>query len=229
MNVAVIPARGGSKRIPRKNVRHFCGQPIMAYSIAAALDSQLFEHVLVSTDDREIAECAKEYGAEVPFLRPQELANDFAGTTEVIAHATLWMIEQQWPIDAVCCIYGTAPFIQADDLKRGLAALQEGNWSYALTATEYPSPIFRGFRQHPEGGIEMFFPDKFTLRSQDLPVALHDAGQFYWGRPEAWIAHKRLFDRHSMPIMIPHWRVQDIDTEDDWRRAELIHQALFKV
>jgi len=226
MRVAVIPARGGSKRIPRKNIRNFCGQPIMAYSIAAARDSRLFDYILVSTDDQEIADVAQAYSAEVPFMRPAELANDLAGTTGVIAHATQWLIDQQWSIEAVCCIYATAPFVQADDLKQGWQELQAGAWAYAFTVTEYASPIFRSFRKHPDGGVEMFFPDQFTQRSQDLPVALHDAGQFYWGRPEAWLSHLCVFDRHSFPIVIPRWRVQDIDTEEDWRRAELMFMAM---
>lgn len=185
MNIAIIPARGGSKRIPRKNISDFCGKPMIAYSIEAARDSQLFDRILVSTDDQEIADVAQAYGAEVPFMRPPELANDFAGTTEVIGHATRWMRDRQWSVGSVCCIYATAPFVQADDLRRGLQELQAGNWDYAFTVTEYGSPIFRAFRKHPDGGIEMFFPEHFSTRSQDLPTAFHDAGQFYWGRPDA--------------------------------------------
>jgi len=227
MNVAIIPARGGSKRIPRKNIRNFCGKPMIAWSIAAARESGLFEHIIVSTDDREIAEVARTHGAEVPFLRPDRLADDHAGTTEVIAHATNWLLEQQMPIEAVCCLYATAPFVRAKDMRDGLEILTGGAWAYTFTATEYASPIFRSFRLDPQGGgVEMFFPGHFTARSQDLPVALHDAGQFYWGRPDSWLARKRLFDRHSCPIVIPRWRVQDIDTEDDWRRAELLWNVI---
>ncbi len=226
MNIAIIPARGGSKRIPGKNIKDFCGKPMIAWSIEVAKASGLFEHILVSTDNAEIAEVAKAWGAEVPFTRPAEIANDHAGTTEVITHATQWAIDQGWFISAVCCIYATAPFIQVDDLEKGLSLLQSGNWAYAFTATDYASPIFRAFQKRPEGGIEMFFPENFSMRSQDLPVALHDAGQFYWGRPSAWIDGLRIFDQHSLPIVIPHWRVQDIDNEDDWQRAEVIHKLL---
>jgi pseudaminic acid cytidylyltransferase len=226
MNIAIIPARGGSKRIPGKNIKDFCGKPIIAWSIEAAKASGLFEHVLVSTDDAEIAKVALAWGAEVPFVRPAEIANDYAGTTEVIAHATQWALDQGWPLSAVCCIYATAPFIQIGDLKQGLQLLQSGNWSYAFTVTEFASPIFRSFQQLPDGGIEMFFPDKFPTRSQDLPEALHDAGQFYWGLPSAWIEGRRIYDKHSVPIIIPRWRVQDIDTPDDWLRAEVIHKLL---
>jgi pseudaminic acid cytidylyltransferase len=222
----VIPARGGSKRIPRKNIKEFCGKPMIAWSIRAAQMSGLFERIIVSTDDAEIADVARAWGAEIPFLRPPELSNDYAGTTEVIAHATHWISEQGAPISAVCCIYATAPLIQVDDLARGWQALQSGNWAYAFSATEFSSSIYRAFRQHPQGGVEMIFPEFFTTRSQDLPVALHDAGQFYWGRPSAWTEGVRIFDHHSMPIFIPRWRVQDIDDMDDWVRAEMIYKQL---
>ena len=222
MRIAVIPARGASKRIPRKNIKSFCGKPMIAWSNEAARASGLFNHVIVSTEDAEIAEVAKAWGADVPFTRPAELSNDYAGTTEVIAHATRWALDQEWQISAVCCIYATAPFVQAADLKRGLEALESGDWMYAFSVTDYAAPIFRSFRAHPQGGIEMFFPEHFLTRSQDLPSAMHDAGQFYWGTPEAWTEGKRIFDRHSVPVIIPRWRVQDIDNQDDWERAEIV-------
>ena len=224
--LCVIPARGGSKRIPRKNIKEFCGKPIIAWSIEVAKASGLFDIIIVSTDDVEIAETAKKWGAEVPFMRPPELSDDYAGTTEVVAHATQWAIEQGFEFNAVCCIYATAPFIELDDLKQGLKALDSGKWAYAFTATEFAAPIFRSFKQTEEGGVEMFFPEHFLSRSQDLPIALHDAGQFYWGTPSAWLEGKRMFDSHSVPVVIPRWRVQDIDTPDDWQRAELMHEAL---
>jgi pseudaminic acid cytidylyltransferase len=226
MKIAVIPARGGSKRIPRKNIKGFCGKPMIAWSIEAAKNSGLFDRIIVSTDDAEIAEVAKQWGAEIPFERPDELSDDYAGTTEVIAHATKWALDQGFALDAVCCIYATAPFIQLDDLKRGWEALNSGDWNYAFTVTDFAAPIFRSFKQTAEGGIEMFFPEYFATRSQDLPVAFHDAGQFYWGRPAAWIEGKRIFDRHSKPVVIPRWRVQDIDTPDDWYRAEIMRETL---
>ena len=220
MNIAVIPARGGSKRIPRKNIKEFFGKPMIAWSIEAAKESKLFDHIIVSTDDAEIAEVARQWGAEVPFMRPAELSDDYAGTTDVIAHATQWALDQGFDVDAVCCIYATAPFVQVKDLKRGLEALNSGGWAYSFTVTDYASPIFRSFKQTAAGGIEMFFPEHFSTRSQDLPTALHDAGQFYWGRPSAWLKGKRTFDQDSIPVVIPRWRVQDIDTQDDWERAE---------
>jgi N-acylneuraminate cytidylyltransferase len=222
MRIAVIPARGGSKRIPRKNIRPFCGKPMMAWSVDAARDSGLFDHVLVSTDDPEISAIAVKHGAEAPFARPAELANDHAGTIEVIAHTTLWAREQGWPVGAVCCIYATAPFVEIADIRRGLQELETGDWDYAFSATDFPAPIFRAFKRRADGGVEMFFPEHFLTRSQDLPVALHDAAQFYWGRPAAWIEGRRIFGPRSIPIMVPRWRVQDIDNEDDWRRAEIM-------
>lgn len=222
MKIAVVPARGGSKRIPRKNIKGFCGKPMIAWAIEAAKASGLFDHIIVSTDDAEIAGVAKQWGAEVPFMRPDELSTDYAGTTEVIAHATQWALEQGFDVEAVCCIYATAPFVKVADLKRGWEALESGDWAYAFTVTDFTAPIFRSFKQTSDGGIEMFFPEHFSTRSQDLPTALHDAGQFYWGRPSAWIEGKRIFDRRSKPIMIPRWRVQDIDTPDDWERAEIL-------
>lgn len=227
MRIAVIPARGGSKRIPRKNIKPFRGRPMMAWTIDAARQSKLFDHIAVSTDDAEVAGVARELGAEVPFMRPAELSNDHAGTIEVIAHATRWALGQGWKPEAVCCIYATAPFIQIGDLQRGAEALREGRWAYAFPATEFPAPVFRSFRRLPEGGVEMFFPEHFKTRSQDLPVALHDAGQFYWGRPESWLDAIPVFGPSSFVLQVPRWRVHDIDTPDDWVRAELVHQALF--
>ncbi len=228
MKIAVIPARGGSKRIPRKNIKLFCGQPMISWSIQTAQNTHLFDHVIVSTEDSEISEVAKSLGAEVPFMRPHNLADDYTGTTEVIAHATQWMLDQRWPVTAVCCIYATAPFIQVDDIKQGLDYLESGNWEYTFSATEFAAPIFRSFQQTPEGEIKMFFPEYFLVRSQDIPVALHDAGQFYWGRPSAWLRSKRIFDQHSTCVVIPKWRVCDIDTEEDWKKAEIIAPVIMK-
>jgi len=227
MNVAIIPARGGSKRIPRKNIKNFAGKPMIAWSIDVAKKSGLFDKIIVSTDDSEIAKVANEYGAQTPFVRPEELSNDFVATTEVIAHATNWCIEQGWEVTAVCCIYATAPFIREQDLIDGFKAFaSKEDWQYSFSVTDFAAPIFRSFGQAENGGITMFFPEHFLTRSQDLPLAYHDAGQFYWGKPSAWIEGKKIFDIHSLPIIIPRWRVQDIDNEDDWIRAEIIYKQL---
>ena len=157
MNVCIIPARGGSKRIPHKNIKEFYGKPIIAWSIEVAKQSKLFDHILVSTDDKEIAEIAKYYGAEVPFMRPAELSDDHTGTTEVMAHAVSWMHEEGLEPDAVCCIYATSVFLTMNDLKKGFEALNKGEWQYAFSVTDFEYPIFRSFKERPNGGVEMFF------------------------------------------------------------------------
>lgn len=221
MRVALIPARGGSKRIPRKNIRLFAGRPMIAHSIDAALRSQLFDRVIVSTDDGEIARVATDCGAEVPFMRPAHLSDDKAGTTEVVAHAVGWLESQGLKeISAICCIYATAPFMTLADLRQGLALLEAGGWQYVFSATTFAAPVFRSFQKDEDGRLQMIFPQHFSSRSQDLPEALHDAAQFYWGRPGAWMKQLKVFDVHSSVVILPRWRVQDIDTEDDWRRAE---------
>lgn len=226
MRVAVIPARGGSKRIPRKNIKLFGGRPIIAWSILAAQKSGLFERIIVSTDDEEIAEVSRAWGAETPFVRPPELSDDYAGTTAVVAHAVRWLQQQAIPVTAVCCIYATTPLIQPDDLIRGLRILESGNWAYAFSVSEFSPSVYRAFEELPDGGLAMLFPELFSTRSQDLPVALHDAAQFYWGHPWAWTQELKIFDSHSMPVTIPRWRVQDIDDMNDWIRAEMIFKQL---
>ena len=226
MLVAVIPARGGSKRIRKKNIKYFGGKPIIAWSIEAAQKCEIFNRIIVSTDDPEIADVASCYGAEVPYQRPQELSNDYVGTTEVLAHATQYLIDQNYALSGVCCIYATAPLIQPKEIVRGWEELKCGKWEYTFSVTEYASSIYRSFKISKNGELEMIFPHYFDARSQDLQTTMHDAAQFYWGRPLAWIDGKRIFDIHSKPILIPRWRVQDIDTPGDWERAELIHKIL---
>ncbi len=224
MRIALIPARGGSKRIPRKNIRTFAGRPMIAHSIAAAAKSGLFDRIVVSTDDEEIAAVARSCGAEVPFVRPPELSDDHTGTTRVVAHAIETLGCEN--LTAVCCIYATAPFIRDQDIKRALELLESGTWQYVFAATSFAAPIYRSFRQTTSGGLEMLFPQYFPTRSQDLPEALHDAGQFYWGRPEAWLSSAKVFDDRSTVVLLPRWRVHDIDSEEDWKRAELMWAAI---
>ena len=226
MKVAVIPARGGSKRIAGKNIKVFRGKPIIAWSIEAARNSQLFDRIIVSTDDPEIASAGKQWGAEVPFMRPVELSDDHTGTTPVIAHATRWLQEQGHSPSAVCCIYATAPLVQVADLKAALEKLEAGGWQYVFSATTFAYPIFRAMERAKDGTIKMIFPEHLSTRSQDLPEAIHDAGQFYWGLPQAWIEKKKIFDHWSSVVMLPSWRVQDIDTPEDWARAEALATIL---
>ena len=226
MKVAIIPARGGSKRIPRKNVKDFCGKPMIAYSIEAAIESGCFDRVIVSTDDTEIAEVAQAYNAEVPFIRPEELSNDHAGTIPVIQHAVNWLIEQGEAPEFVCCLYATAPFITPEAIKQGLQQLEDTNAAYAFSATSYAFPIQRAFKIKPSLGVEMFEPEQFNTRSQDLGEAYHDAGQFYWGTKEAWLKEKVIFGSESTPVILPRHRVQDIDTPEDWEQAEWLFKAM---
>lgn len=227
MKIAVIPARGGSKRIPRKNIRDFFGKPMIAHSIAKARECKLFDRVIVSTDSEEIAEVAISFGAEVPFIRPADLSGDYIGTTPVIAHAINQLVAAgEALISAVCCIYPTAPFIQCEDLEKGLRELLSGKWQYVFSAVSYPFPIFRSFKKNDAGKIEMVFPEHFQTRSQDLPETFHDAGQFYWGIPEAWQANAMIFGPNSEIIQIPSWRSQDVDTIEDWVRAEKIMETI---
>ena len=220
MRLAVIPARGGSKRIPRKNIRPFGGQPMIAWSIRAAADSGCFDRIVVSTDDAEIAEVAIRHGAEVPFMRPRELADDHTGTVPVIAHAVRWHAAHAPPAAQVCCIYATAPFLQPADLRRGLQVLTDTGTDFAFSVTRYAFPIQRAIRVDDRQRVEMFHPDQFNTRSQDLEEAWHDAGQFYWGRADAWLSGKPIFGRDSAAVPLPRHLVQDIDTPEDWERAE---------
>lgn len=225
MNVAVIPARGGSKRIPRKNIKEFCGKPMIAWSIEAALQSGCFRQVLVSTDDKEIADVARQCGADVPFMRPPKLSDDHTGTMPVIRHAIEWCIQQGQTPESVCCIYATAPFIRAEDIQRGLQILSDTGSDYAFSVTSYPFPIQRAIRITAQGRVEMFYPEQFSTRSQDLEEAYHDAGQFYWGTVSAMLADKMIFASGATPVILPRHQVQDIDTPEDWLRAELMFRA----
>lgn len=229
MNLAIIPARGGSKRIPRKNVREFNGKPIIAWSVAAALGCKSFDCVIVSTDDDEIASIAEDLGAEVPFRRPAELSDDHATTIPVIRHSVDWWEENQGPLDAVCCIYPTAPFVLAADLERGLEVLQgDESLDFAFSVTSFPFPIFRAVKLDENQRVSMFWPENELTRSQDLPEAWHDAGQFYLGRSTSWKSCDRIFQARSRGVPLPRHQVQDIDTEEDWLRAELMHEAFMK-
>jgi len=221
MNIAVIPARGGSKRIPRKNIKLFCGKPMIAWSIEAALQSGCFDQIVVSTDDSEIAEVALQHGAQVPFMRPAALSDDHTGTTAVIVHAIDWFTAQGQAPDKVCCLYATAPFVTTDDLRAGLKVLTESGTDYAFSVTSYAFPIQWAIRIIAAQRIEMFNPQHFNTRSQDLDEAYHDAGQFYWGRAIAWQNEVAIFGPTSSPVLLPRHRVQDIDTEEDWIDAEL--------
>lgn len=224
--IAIIPARGGSKRIPRKNIRPFCGKPMIARSIEVALESGVFDAVIVSTDDEEIAAVAESSGAVVPFRRPPELSDDHASTMPVIAHAIQWWEENKSPIDFACCIYATAPFLRAEFLRKGLQILQnKPDADFAFSVTSYAFPIFRALKLGESGRVEMYWPENEMKRSQDLPEAWHDAGQFYWGRKSAFLKKEGFFSANSYPVILPRKTVQDIDTLEDWEFAEMLFES----
>ncbi|MEQ1807023.1 MAG: pseudaminic acid cytidylyltransferase [Burkholderiaceae bacterium] len=223
MKLAVIPARGGSKRIPRKNIRPFHGKPIIAYSVDAALRSGLFDRVIVSTDDAEIAAVAVRHGAETPFLRPTTLADDHTGTNAVARHATIWFEQAGQRVTEICCLYATAPFVTPQDLREARALLEPG-LDFVFAATRFNFPVQRALIRNAQGLVEPMFPGWIGARSQDVPEAMHDAGQFYWGWPQSFQRHDIPFLARSVIYELPSYRVQDIDTLDDWARAELLYR-----
>ena len=225
INVAVIPARGGSKRIPRKNIKLFAGKPVIGYSIEAARQCGLFDRIIVSTDDEEIAEVARGYGAETPFLRPRPLADDFTGTNAVVKHAIGWLVEEGQQVACACCIYATAPFLQPGFLAEGHRKLLASGSDFAFSVTGFRFPIQRALRVTEQGTVQAIFPEHIFTRSQDLEDAYHDAGQFYWGRSEAFVSDQILFSPASVPVVLPRHLVQDIDTPQDWEEAELMYRA----
>jgi pseudaminic acid cytidylyltransferase len=222
--VAIIPARGGSQRIPRKNLKLFNGEPMIVGSIRTALASGLFERVVVSTDDEEIAQVARSHGAQVPFMRPAALADAYTGTAAVIKHA-IDALDRRY--DYTCCIYATAPLLQARFLRQGLQALQASpDKSYAFSVCGFGFPVQRALLFNDDGSLRSMHPEYRTVRSQDLPAAYQDAGQFYWGRSEAWLRGDVIFSELSLPVVLPRHLVQDIDNEEDWLRAEYLYAAL---
>jgi pseudaminic acid cytidylyltransferase len=228
MRVAIIPARGGSKRIPRKNVKPFLGRPMIAYAVAAARQAGVFDRVVVSTDDDEIAAVAREAGAETPFRRPPELADDHTPTVPVIAQAIAALQAEGSVVDSACCIYPGVPLLDAADLRAGLALLQSlapGHAGYVFPVAAYPSPVQRALLRAADGATRPMHPEYTQTRTQDLPPAFYDAGQFYWAHAATWQAGLGIH-AHATTLVLPEWRVVDIDTPDDWRRAEALALAL---
>ena len=226
--IAVIPARGGSKRIPRKNIKPFCGKPMIAYSIEAAIRAGIFDEIIVSTDDEEIADIAKNVGASVPFMRPKELSDDFTATGAVVEHAIKFLQARGDRIKFVCTIYATAPLIDEFYIKLGLEKLRASNAKNAFSCTSMPFPIWRTFKIAKDGRCEMFWRENFAKRSQDLEEAYQDAGQFYWTNLDASSSDEIFFGRDSIAIVLPRHLVQDIDTPQDWIRAEFLYEAVQK-
>lgn len=226
MKLCIIPARSGSKRIVDKNIKLFQGKPIIGYSIETAQASDCFDKIIVSTDDEKIAAISRDYGAETPFIRPKDLADDFTGTMPVISHAIRWYIEQNIPISIVCCLYATAPFVTTDNLLGAYQKLLSTDADYCFSVTKYHFPIQRAIKVTLDDRITMFDQSYLNTRSQDLEEAYHDAGQFYWGKAKAFLAEKSLFSEYATPYIIPSYQVQDIDTLEDWIRAEHIFSVM---
>lgn len=226
--VAIIPARGGSKRVPRKNIKPFHGKPLIAYSIETAIKSNLFDRIIVTTDDEEIADVAIKYGAEAPFIRPKKLSDDFTGTGDVVKHAIDYLKEHGEAFDYVCTIYATAPLLQSKYLMEGFEALKNSDAVNAFSATSMPFPIQRTFKLDENGRCEMFWPENYFKRSQDLQEAYQDAGQFYWSKLDKK-SSDIMFGKESIPIILPRYLVQDIDTLEDWIRAEYMYEVLQKM
>jgi len=229
MRVAVIPARGGSKRIPRKNIRPFAGKPIIAWPIRAALSSGLFDQVVVSTDDAEIAEIARAAGALVPFMRPKDLSDDYADTKSVIRHTISELKLENEPEVQVCCIYPTSVFANAQILNEGLEKLISSNCKFVLSVTSVDPSVYRAFTKTAEDRITMLFPSNYAKRTQDLPNLYCDAAQFYWATVAAWQSDLNIFGADSIGVFIDPSRVQDIDNEPQWLAAEQIFEEINQI
>ncbi len=224
--LAVIPARGGSKRIPRKNIKLFLGEPIIQYSITAAIQSGCFEEVMVSTEDIEIAEVSKNMGAKIPFLRSAETASDEATTAQVLVEVLCEYEKRGQKFDYLCCLYPTAPFITTNNLKEGCEKIITTGADAALSIVKYSYPIQRSL-QIINGRVSMVWPENLNIRSQDLLSRYHDAGQYYWVKVSSFLEQKKLFMNFTIPIEIPESQVQDIDNEEDWKLAEMKFSILY--
>ena len=225
-NIAIIPARGGSKRIPHKNIKPFVGKPIIAYSINAAQKTNLFKRIIISTDSEKIAEVSRAYGAEIPFWRPPELSDDYTGLSEVIIHALQWLLDHGEVVEYICCIYPTAPLLKSEYLCRGYELIKDNNAKSAIAVTSFSSPIFRAYKINDAGRIEMVWPENFNTRSQDWPDAIHDAGQFFWANARKYLKEKTFLTSDTIPVTLPRYMVQDVDTLEDWKLAEFQYKLL---
>ena len=224
--VAIIPARGNSKRIPGKNYKKFNGKPIIADTIEKLKKSAIFDRIIVSTDSKKIASISKRYGAEIPFRRPKFLSDDYTSSASVISHSVRFLAKEGYRFDYVCCVYAPNPFLQISDLKKGFEKIKSKKFNYVFSATPYRFPFYRSFTFSNKRSIKALFNKNIKKRFQDLKQIICDAGQFYWGRKEAWLQEEKLFAKGSDIIMVPKWRYHDIDTLDDWKRAELFSKLI---
>ena len=225
MIIAIIPARGGSKRIPKKNIKDFLGKPIISYSITAALKSKLFDEIMASTDDMQIAEISKSLGAKVPFMRSKENSNDYAGTSDVILEVLDKYKENGNIFDYCCCIYPTAPFITPEKLKKSFELFKLKEYDSLFPVVKYSYPIQRSYK-FLNDKISMVWPENYSKRSQDLEQIYHDAGQFYWLKLEEFIKKKQIYTDNTGTIILSELEVQDIDSEEDWKLAEMKFKLL---
>lgn len=225
-SVIIIPARGGSKRIAGKNIRNFAGKPMIAYAIQAALDAKVADRVIVSTESEEIARIARQWGAEVPFIRPLELADDQTPTSPVILHAIDELEKNDYSADYICCLYATTPFVQPHQIKCGLQMVTSGTAMSTCTVARFPSSIWRGLRLNNEDCLEAIWPEHRPARSQDLPESYYDAGQFYWAKTANYRQTRSFLGKGCKPIILPRYLAIDLDTLEDWYTAELIFTAL---
>lgn len=226
MKVAIILARGGSKRVPGKNIKEFCGAPMISWPIRAARKSRLFDSIIVSTDDMKIAKTAQKWGAEVPFLRPKELADDMTPTIPVLSHTIKWLKENNRKPIYFCCLYGTSAFALPEYLNTGFDSLVSERATSAFSVTSFPGSIFRALKLSANGKLSMFWPEHENARSNDLPEAYQDAGQFYWVNTNKFLIEKKIYSSNSVPVIMPRRLVHDIDTLEDWDVAEQLFEHL---
>ena len=225
MKIAIIPARGGSKRIPKKNIKIFNGKPMIVWAIEKVKESKFFDQIVVTTDDAGIMEIANKHGAKTPFKRSKELSDDFTITVPVIANAIIECEKLEWKIDYACCVYPCSPFIKVEDFEKSYNKMIQGDFEFIYPVTEYRHPIQRAMSFNKKGMMELEFSESNKARTQDYKKLYHDTGQFYWGTRNAWVNQKKMHT-DGTAFVTPSWRIVDIDTEDDWTRAELLYKLI---
>lgn len=226
MNIAIIPARSCSKRIPNKNIKKFLGKPVIQYSIETAIQSNLFEKVIVSTDSEEIAEAAREAGAEIPFIRPVEIGRDHVHIADVVHHAVKWLNENGCDISYTCCILATAPLLKSEFIEAGFHLIRKHNVDTVMSVTRFSFPVFRAFKKDGSGKMRFIWPEYELTHSSDLPETYHDAAQFYWLDTKKFLVTKNLMGKEVLPVVLPEYFVRDIDTIEDWEMSELMYEVL---
>ena len=220
MNIAIITARSGSKRIPKKNIKKFCGKPIIYWVIKAVKKSKIFDKIIVSTDSKKIAKLVKKYNIDVPFIRPKKFSGDYVGTNKVMVHAIKWLIKNNCKPNYVCCIYPTAAFIRPIDILKGYRIIKKNKNSFIFSGSSFVSSVTRSFYRNSKRKLKMLFSKDYYKRSQDLKEIYFDAGQFYWGSKNSWLTFNSVLNNSSDIVYIPKWRAIDIDTKEDWKKAE---------